>query len=230
MTEAIQPTTSKRLERGEPVVAKVLDATIQEIAMTGYDGLTLERVAARAGVNRTTIYRRWPTKAALTRATIERLASTVKFDFDTGSMRGDLRGMIEAASRTLFAPGALGLVRLLLNTADDDDVRELALCVQEEKRNRAFAMLDRWQSRGEMRDDIDKEMFLDSMMGVLFRRNVFLRQPVTKVLTERMLDHFCQIAAPVRKGALPARARPERAKAKTSATSRFDRLVRPRKK
>ena len=57
----------RELVRGEPVVQRVLDATIAEMARVGYRALRIEDVAARAGVNKTTVYRRWPEKGALLR-------------------------------------------------------------------------------------------------------------------------------------------------------------------
>lgn len=188
---------AKRLERGEPVIAKVLDAAIQEIALVGYEGLTLERVAARAGVNRTTIYRRWPTKVELARATMDRLSNTITFDWDTGSMRGDLAELIARAAQTIFAPGSLGLLRMILGVADVPELKDLALCLQNEKRSKIMEMVDRWGRRGEIRPDLDREIFLDSVMGVLFRRIVFLHEDFTAELADRIVDHFCQTAAPV---------------------------------
>ena len=51
--------------RGAPVVHAVLEATLDELGLVGYGALSVEQVATRAGVNKTTVYRRWPTKAAL---------------------------------------------------------------------------------------------------------------------------------------------------------------------
>src|SRR5262245_40170336 len=81
------------LVRGEAVVRGVLTAALEELGQTGYGALRIEDVAARAGVNKTTVYRRWPTKEDLVRAAL--LAMTVdKFVVpNTGSLRGDLLEM-----------------------------------------------------------------------------------------------------------------------------------------
>ena len=71
MNHPSQSAGAPKLVRGEAIVARVLEATIEELALSGYAALALERVAARAGVNRTTIFRRWPTKPELVRAAVE---------------------------------------------------------------------------------------------------------------------------------------------------------------
>lgn len=70
--------------RGRPrdagVEARVLEAAMTEMRARGYDGLSVDRVAERAGVGKTTIYRRWPSKAELVMAMITELTSGVPFD------------------------------------------------------------------------------------------------------------------------------------------------------
>ena len=56
--------------RGEPVIRRALAATLRELARVGYAALRFEEVAGRAGVNKTTVYRRWPDKQALVRAAL----------------------------------------------------------------------------------------------------------------------------------------------------------------
>src|SRR5262245_16386487 len=58
------------LVRGEAVVRGILAAALEELARTGYGALRIEGVAARAGVNKTTVYRRWATKENLVRAAL----------------------------------------------------------------------------------------------------------------------------------------------------------------
>jgi AcrR family transcriptional regulator len=188
---------ARRLIRGEPVVAKVLASTIEELALTGLEGLTLERVAARAGVNRTTIYRRWPTKEDLILAAFQWMAAEDEFAWDTGSLRGDLEQLIDRATAKLFAPGALGLIRTLLGSPDDSALAEVAKCEHESRRRVIFDMLDRAERRGELRADIDKELFLDSVLGMLFVRLIFQREHPTKELKERILEQLTRLAAPI---------------------------------
>jgi AcrR family transcriptional regulator len=190
--------TDKRLVRGEPIVKKVLAATMEEVALTGYEGLTLERVAARAGVNRTTIYRRWPTKKDLLEATIEHASASVKFDWDLGSLRADLAELLRRAGEQIFTPGMLGMHRMMMDACKDAGLREAARCARDEKHSHAIAMLTRAEKRGELRGDIDKELFLDGMFGALFARVVFQNEPLTPAFIKRLLDHLVAMASPVK--------------------------------
>lgn len=194
----------KPLVRGEPIVVKVLEATAEEIALSGYAALTLERVAARAGVNRTTIFRRWPTKKDLVLATMNRMTEQVRFDWDYGSLRADLAELIAVATRTVFAPGMVGMHKMMVEARGDAELGELARCIRDEKHDAAFALLARAEKRGEFRKDLDKELFLESLMGMLFAKVVFRHEPITSEFTRHMLDYLMKVATP---GRATARAR-----------------------
>ncbi|MBL8742456.1 MAG: TetR/AcrR family transcriptional regulator [Myxococcales bacterium] len=188
----------KPLVRGEPVVAKVLEATVEEIAFSGYAALTLERVAARAGVNRTTIFRRWPTKKDLVLATMKRMTEQVRFDWDYGSLRADLAELIAVATRTVFAPGMVGMHKMMVEAREDQELGELARCIRDEKHDAAFALLTRAEKRGEFRKDLDKELFLESLMGMLFAKIVFRHETITPEFTRQLLDYVMKVATPAR--------------------------------
>jgi len=75
----------------------ILEETLAVLAESGYDGLTIDRVAARVGAARATIYRRWPTKADLVLQAVQHLSrDDVGLDRlpDTGTLRGDLVAMV----------------------------------------------------------------------------------------------------------------------------------------
>lgn len=192
--EASRPAAPKRV-RGEPVVTRVLDATLDELARTGYEALTLERVATRAGVNRTTIFRRWPSKAELVRAAMERSTRALDFDWDTGSLRGDLKVLIERAHETLFAPGMVGFLRTLLGAGSDPALLELVETTEQSKLGAVMAFFIRAEQRGEVRLDLDKQLFLDGLMGLLMVKLVFQGEKVTPVFVTRLLDHLLAMVA-----------------------------------
>src|SRR3990170_4095168 len=78
--------------------AYILEAALEVLAETGYDGMTIDMVAARARAGKATLYRRWPSKAELV---IDAVACLKKDDYhpanlpDTGTLRGDLVAMIK---------------------------------------------------------------------------------------------------------------------------------------
>jgi AcrR family transcriptional regulator len=86
--------------RGEALETALLDAAWAELTERGYDELTMDAVATRAGTSRAVLYRRWPSKQDLVLAT---LSEYVRKDFveapDTGSLRGDVIGLLKLANK-----------------------------------------------------------------------------------------------------------------------------------
>ena len=97
---AAKRVAKRELVRGEAVVQRVLAATMEELALVGYRALRVEDVAARADVNKTTVYRRWPEKRALVRDALGCIADRKMQAPETGALRSDLlsigRVMVEA--------------------------------------------------------------------------------------------------------------------------------------
>src|SRR5262245_66483 len=114
------------LVRGEPVVRGVLAAALEELGRTGYGALRIEDVAARAGVNKTTVYRRWPTKEDLVRAALLSITADQFVVPNTGSLRTDLlaiaRGMV-AMARSCEGQG---LMRMLIAEGPDSELMTIA--------------------------------------------------------------------------------------------------------
>src|SRR5690349_13448382 len=93
-------TTIRPGGRSARVRAAVMAATLDELARHGYTDLTVEKIADRAGVNKTTIYRRWSDLDGVLAEVLAELGATVVVIPDTGSFGGDLRtlgAMVQAA-------------------------------------------------------------------------------------------------------------------------------------
>src|ERR1035438_636760 len=91
------PHASRTRRRGATLEHAILDAAWEEIAAVGYDQATMGSVAARAGTNKATLYRRWPNRTELLTAAIDR--RVVHLDrppADTGSLRTDAIAVLEA--------------------------------------------------------------------------------------------------------------------------------------
>lgn len=73
--------------RGEPIVDSILEHALVELSREGLDGLSIDRIARAAAVNKTTIYRRWPTREALVAAALGRILIDRSLKSpDTGSL------------------------------------------------------------------------------------------------------------------------------------------------
>ncbi|MGW6307139.1 TetR/AcrR family transcriptional regulator [Streptomyces niveus] len=105
--------------RGAALEDAILAAAADELRTTGYAGMTMDRVARRAGTNKNAIYRRWPTRAALGVAAYRRSADAELTVPDTGTLRGDALALLRAAN-TLWSSPRGALLRDLLSAAGDD--------------------------------------------------------------------------------------------------------------
>jgi AcrR family transcriptional regulator len=148
----------QRGPRSQQVVEKVREATMAELARVGFPGLTIEGVAKAANVNRTTIYRRWPSKGALLLAVIEPGLERFDHDPDTGSLDGDLLALMLVIGETATLSEWRAVHRAVGSRADElkdlvDTVIERALAAF----RRAF---DHARARGEVGPTDDTEIIV----------------------------------------------------------------------
>lgn len=174
--------------RSEEASRAILAATIDSLAEDGFEGLTMEGVAGRAGVGKTTIYRRWSSKEALVRAAVEAFVSGIAIP-NSGSVREDLLALErEAVGVYRGKPGRVmpGLVSAMARHP------ELAASVREDfLRSRRAALrtvLRRGIERGEIREDADLELALDFLGGPLFYRLLVTGGPLDAALAEGVVD------------------------------------------
>lgn len=178
--------------RDETADAAILDAALQLLAERGYDGLTMEGVAARAGVAKTTVYRRWPTRTALVAGVAEALTAPVRQP-TTGTLEGDLRALLADVARALNAPHARRVIPRAL--ADAREHAELAATLRPfwaARRQLTIDILQRGVERGELRPDIDLDGAADALYGPIYYRYLVTGAPLTpravEAIVARALD------------------------------------------
>jgi AcrR family transcriptional regulator len=171
------PPASRRRTRGARiggrsarVVREVLSAAIAELGRSGFGALRVEDVADRAGVNKTTIYRRWPTKADLIVAAVRAFAGHHDPLPDTGSARGDLIEMVRRV--IVFARTAEGraLTRLVASEGGDPNVDRLARTLREGIMVQRSALIARAQERGELPSGLDARLVVDAIFAPVITR------------------------------------------------------------
>lgn len=173
--------------RGEPVVRSVLNVTLDTLAETGFASLRVEDVAARAGVNKTTIYRRWPTKDALVRAALLTVADDDIRIPDTGSLRGDLLAIGRMLEDLSNAPRWQSVIRMILAEGPDSDLAAIAQSVRESyeplRRERVNAAI----ARGEVADFDDGLLLLEVFDATLHFRLFVSKLGVDKGYLESLV-------------------------------------------
>ncbi|MFE0630785.1 TetR/AcrR family transcriptional regulator [Streptomyces sp. NPDC058864] len=95
--------TGQTRRRGAALEEAILGAAVDELTESGYAGLTMDRVAARAGTNKNAIYRRWPHRLALGIAAYRRMTTSVPLP-DTGDLREDVLELLRGANRHWSSP------------------------------------------------------------------------------------------------------------------------------
>jgi AcrR family transcriptional regulator len=170
------------------VVQDVLEATVDALATTGYSALSIEDVAARAGVSRTTVYRRWPTKQDLVRAALLRFAEECPLIEDTGSLRGDLQANLRALHDPEHAAQQAGLLRALMADFDDPELVALSRLVRERMRQPAVAAVERAIARGELPPGTDPDVVIEPTAFTVVMRQAIFGDPPDPEYGERLLD------------------------------------------
>jgi AcrR family transcriptional regulator len=151
--------------RGTPVIRAVLDATIDELAQTGYGMLSLERVAQRAGVHKTTVYRRWPTKSILLEAAFAAMVQDAPSAGETGGIRPTLLLVARRLEATLSSPRGRGVVRLLLGGCPEPELTALAAASRRQFMAPARNAIQRAIERGDFRPGVDPDHLLGALTG-----------------------------------------------------------------
>jgi AcrR family transcriptional regulator len=145
-------------------------ATLEELASAGYEALTVEGVAQRAGVGKSTIYRRWSSKHDLVLAALRTMQGTVPI-VDTGYLRQDLLTMVEQALAigTGNPPFQAFVFRAATELAAQPELLRGLLTQLLPARLEEFArLIERAKARGDVRADLDTEVILGLIAGPIF--------------------------------------------------------------
>jgi AcrR family transcriptional regulator len=171
---------------------EILDATLEVLAETGYDGMTIDMVAARAKAGKATLYRRWPSKAELV---IDAVACMKQTELapellpDTGTLRGDLVAMIKTPSiqegeRKLQLMA--GLASMVSRSPELADAARAAIIEPRLAVNRMF--MERARDRGEIAADADIELAATIAPAMVSYRVLMLRTPTTREFMVSLID------------------------------------------
>ena len=173
----------------EPVGAAVLQpevtralrrAALIELARTGYANLSMAAVARRAHVGKPALYRRWNGKQDLVTDLFQRVGLPIVEIDDLGSLENELTEYARRSLDVLNRPLARAILPDIYAemTRDSELAALIRSNLQEPKRVRAEAILERAIHRGELAGSIDRELALDIMAGPLYWRAIVTRQEV----------------------------------------------------
>jgi AcrR family transcriptional regulator len=174
--------------RGEAVVKKVLSATIEQLAAVGYSALRVDEVAERAGVNKTSIYRRWPTKSELVIASLRAFIGADSVRPNTGSLRGDMIELLEHFLRANESASAHGLMRVMMTEQPSAELEHIGNSMESDFSAKAQAIVDAAIRRGELAPNIDPLLLFHTLMGSVHHALFKERKRVEPERVERIVD------------------------------------------
>ncbi|MCK2215387.1 TetR/AcrR family transcriptional regulator [Actinomadura sp. ATCC 31491] len=166
------------------VRAQVLDAVRAELAERGYDELTVDGVAARAGVHRATVYRRWRDVGGLLTDVFEAAGDDDWQPRDTGSLLGDLIALNRENQEALTARPPIAAALLAASFRSEEAARGVAR-LWEDRYARCEVIVERAVRRGELPPGTDARTLLVAATAPLYHELMLLRSPVDPGLPER---------------------------------------------
>jgi AcrR family transcriptional regulator len=149
----------------------VLEVALRHLADPGFGRMSLEAIAAEAGVGRAALYRRWADKAALATAALEHLRTSERAP-RTGDTRRDLVAQLERVRRFYTQLGGMAMVGALLT--EEERHPELLARFRERvvapRREQLRAILVEGQARGDIRPDLDLDVAVAALVGTFYAR------------------------------------------------------------
>jgi AcrR family transcriptional regulator len=173
--------------RSERVVADVLRAAATELARVGYVALRIEDVAQRAGVAKTTVYRRWPTKPDLVEAAIVALHDPGATPPDHGDVESDLFDLARRVLTRAATPEGLGVSRVITLEIDHPEVEQLAARLKDDIRAGWRHVVLRAIGRRQLPAGTEVELVVDMILGTLVTRFVRQRKPLDLAYVRRVI-------------------------------------------
>ncbi|WP_206784037.1 TetR/AcrR family transcriptional regulator [Amycolatopsis sp. MtRt-6] len=192
--------TSRGRPRDSDADRRILEAARHALLTAGYAGLAIDEVAQRAGVAKTTLYRRWPTKDHLAIAVYADMLDRDVPVTDTGDVRADLSAYLKQIAAALESvrragrpahdtdPSAGIVAELVAAAARHADVGQVMRGLYQRRIRLAIELVERATERGELRSGTDPVLLLDQLAGALYYRVLITGAPVSDSYLERLVS------------------------------------------
>ena len=173
---ATKKSGKQKQTRGDAFTAAVCAAAIDELAERGLDRFSVPDVARRVGVNKTSIYRRWPTRDALVVDALRTTLDRVNAPPHTGSLRGDLCALGSAVAAFLASPTGAGVLRVMFADGAAAALRKVARTAWQNEAAAAVSVLEDAIVRGELQDAARASRLLFTLAGAILHRLIVEQQ------------------------------------------------------
>lgn len=191
MAQLIEPVRQKRPGgRTADVTRRINEAILDLLAEGGIENCTFQNVATRAGIERSTLYRRNPDRWPTIMDAIIHLAERETATFRTGSFRTDLLGTLLNLARILnssLGPPLMSVAAALQGGAAPGQAEKF----WESRQQHLAPMFEAAIERGELPADIDRDSLFAMAAGPIYFRRFIASQPVTDDWVRRIVDRVC---------------------------------------
>jgi TetR/AcrR family transcriptional regulator of autoinduction and epiphytic fitness len=185
-----------RVERSRRII---LEAVLDELGAVGYGALTIEGVAARAGVGKSTIYRHWSGKLDLVEDAFRTLKAPVQAP-EEGTLRDRVTGLLEQVACLVEDSTFSACMPALIEAAEHDpQVRDLHIRASAERRAILVDLLREGIEKGELPSDADPDLLGDALVGPILLRRLMLYEPLDPAIVPKLVDQLLP-APPGRRG------------------------------
>jgi AcrR family transcriptional regulator len=176
-------------KRSEASRRAILDAAYELLEKIGFDGLSIEGIAARAGVGKTTIYRWWSSKGVLAvEAFLDAVAPSIAFR-QTASANADIRRQMRALAELYRGPTGRFVRELIGSSQSDPEMRQAFIDgFLTPRREAARAVFQRGSAAGEFRAGLDPDTAIDALYGPIYYRLLTSGAPIDETFVDQLAD------------------------------------------
>lgn len=174
--------------RSAALDGKILDATVTRLNRGGYAQLRVADIAADAGVAKTTLYRRWPSKELLVADAVRRVYDDRVGAVDTGDLRTDLLTLVRESYDVLTAGPGRVLEDLVRQSASSRELAAVVRSTNDARRRALHAALNRGVARGEVDPSVQHELVIDLLVGPIWTRRLVTDGSLTGADLEAIVD------------------------------------------
>lgn len=180
------PGTARPGGRTARTAEAVFASTIGELMARPYRDISVESIASRAGVHKTTVYRRWGSKAELIAQALSSAAAAAIEIPDTGRVESDLRALSRSVGAVLADPNSAAITRALVaGAAESPEISALMDRFWATRLGAISAIVDRAVGRGEIPPGTDAAELMHALAAPLYYRLLVTREPVTEQDSDR---------------------------------------------
>jgi AcrR family transcriptional regulator len=185
-----------RVERSRRVI---LEAALEELGAVGYGPMTIQSVAERAGVGRSTIYRHWPGKLELVEDAFRTLKAQVTVP-DTGSFRDRVIGLLQQVAGLVAASTYSACMPALIDAAErDPKVRDFHNRFSSERRAVLVDLLHEGVKSGDLPSTADPELLADALVGPIVLRRLMTATTCDAELVPALVDQVLPVGPAAKK-------------------------------